>query len=80
MSINFCATFIALCLVDRLGRRPLLIFGAAGMAVSCFSLSMLSYSIETTRAVYAVSLVSFLSLHITFFAASWGMCALGYTL
>lgn len=31
---NFVSTIIALCVIDRIGRKPLLLFGAAGMGIS----------------------------------------------
>jgi predicted MFS family arabinose efflux permease len=40
--INVIATLIALKLIDKLGRRPLLLWGVAGMVVSLFSLRLLS--------------------------------------
>ena len=74
MGINFLSTFITLCLVDRVGRRPLLILGAAGMAASCFTLAVLTRLHEATSAVYVVSVLGCLGLHIVFFAFSWGIC------
>jgi sugar porter (SP) family MFS transporter len=37
---NIAVTFIAIALVDRVGRRPILLFGSAGMAVSLATMSV----------------------------------------
>ncbi|HWY77134.1 MAG TPA: sugar porter family MFS transporter [Verrucomicrobiae bacterium] len=37
-SINFAFTLVALAMVDRIGRRPLMLFGSAGLAVIYFAL------------------------------------------
>lgn len=41
--VNFSATFIAIWLIDRAGRRPLLLVGNAGMSVCLFSVGLLYY-------------------------------------
>jgi sugar porter (SP) family MFS transporter len=37
--VNLCMTFVAIKWIDRLGRKPLLVIGAAGMAVSLLTCS-----------------------------------------
>jgi sugar porter (SP) family MFS transporter len=37
---NIAVTFVAIALVDRVGRRPILLFGSAGMAVSLATMSL----------------------------------------
>ncbi len=39
-SVNLAFTFVALGIVDRLGRRPLMLLGAAGLAVVYFAMSL----------------------------------------
>ena len=40
-SVNFLTTIVALWVIDRLGRRPLMMLAAGGMAVSLFALGLL---------------------------------------
>ena len=40
-TVNFLMTIVALWVIDRLGRRPLMILSSAGMAVSLFALGFL---------------------------------------
>ena len=37
---NIAVTFVAIALVDRVGRRPILLFGSAGMAISLATMSL----------------------------------------
>jgi len=54
-AFNFVTTFISTFLVDRLGRRPLLLFGTAVMAVSCILLAVTYQFVEgSTRGVLAI--------------------------
>ncbi|MES2504043.1 MAG: sugar porter family MFS transporter [Myxococcota bacterium] len=68
--INVLFTIISLFLIDRLGRRPLLLIGLAGMGVSLFicGLTFLSDSQEAFRWFALVSVLSY----IAFFAISLG--------
>ncbi len=68
-AINLLFTLLFLPLIDRLGRRQLLIFGLVGMLIS---LSLLSYSFSTQGHVsQALSLICVL-LYIACFAISMG--------
>lgn len=62
--INIAATVIAIALIDRVGRRPLLLYGALGMAVTLGVLA-LAFAMATTDAAGKVSL-----------APPWGLVAL----
>ncbi|WP_343948238.1 sugar porter family MFS transporter [Nonomuraea longicatena] len=80
--INIVGTFIAISLVDRIGRRPLLLIGSAGMAVS---LATAAWAFSAAREVGGtaggvvlpdpqgpVALVA-ANLFVLFFALSWGV-------
>jgi SP family arabinose:H+ symporter-like MFS transporter len=43
-AVNFVFTILAMRLVDRVGRRPLLLVGAAAMSLSLFTLSMVFFA------------------------------------
>ena len=64
--INFAFTIITLWLVDRLGRKTLLLWGTGGMTLS---LAFLTYSF--TGAGNGVGVLVSLLLYIAFFAASY---------
>jgi MFS transporter, SP family, sugar:H+ symporter len=77
--INIVGTFIAISLVDRIGRRPLLLIGSGGMAVS---LATAAWAFSAAREVGGavvlpdpqgpIALVA-ANLFVLFFALSWGV-------
>ncbi|MGW0806324.1 sugar porter family MFS transporter [Nonomuraea sp. NPDC002799] len=77
--INIIGTFIAISLVDRIGRKPLLLIGSAGMAVSlaaaawAFSAARLvGESVSLPNPQGTVALVA-ANTFVLFFALSWGV-------
>jgi len=78
--VNVVSTVPGMFLVESLGRRRLLMIGAAGMAVSQLTIasvgSAISIDSTTPTAIHAqVVLVVFVCLFLLFFAASWGPVA-----
>lgn len=75
---NVAVTFIAIALIDKIGRRPLLLVGSAGMAV-CLGLMALAFTQSTgpvddptlSGAWAPVALVA-ANLFVVFFGATWG--------
>jgi SP family sugar:H+ symporter-like MFS transporter len=77
--INIIGTFIAISLVDKIGRRPLLLIGSAGMAIS---LATAAWAFSAARLVEgtvslpnpqgAIALVA-ANVFVLFFALSWGV-------
>ncbi|PZG10926.1 sugar porter family MFS transporter, partial [Nonomuraea aridisoli] len=77
--INIIGTFIAISLVDKIGRRPLLMIGSAGMAISlataalAFSASrVVDGAVSLPNPQGAIALVA-ANLFVLFFALSWGV-------
>lgn len=83
-SINVVSTLPGLYAVDKIGRRPLLLWGAVGMCVSQFLVAMLG-TLTTGQdsagniIVYNVAAqkagIAFVCLYIFFFASTWGPLA-----
>lgn len=77
--INIIGTFIAIALVDRAGRKPLLLTGSAGMTVGLATLSWaFSNAIgqgEDVRLSPLHGVVALVAAHVfvIFFALSWGV-------
>ena len=65
---NFLFTFVAFFFVDKLGRKPLLLVGAAGMGVSLFLLGLTPPSGEGGNLWF----LSCLLLYVAFFAIALG--------
>ncbi|MEO3885665.1 sugar porter family MFS transporter [Nonomuraea sp. B5E05] len=77
--INIIGTFIAISLVDKIGRRPLLMIGSAGMAISlataawAFSAArMVEGTVSLPNPQGAIALVA-ANVFVLFFALSWGV-------
>lgn len=71
--INVLSTFPGLYLVEKWGRRPLLLFGAIGMFVCQYIVAIVG---TTSGSVVANKvLIAFVCIYIFFFACSWGPCA-----
>jgi SP family galactose:H+ symporter-like MFS transporter len=70
--VNVLATVIALVLVDRLGRKPLLYCGVSGMTLSLFVLSWSFHHQAVLGASLGVIATACLMIYITCFAFSMG--------
>jgi MFS transporter, SP family, sugar:H+ symporter len=78
-TINIAATVIAIALIDRIGRRPLLLWGAVGMAVTLGVLAMMFATATTgsdgrvtlSHANGVIALVA-ANLYVLAFGVSWG--------
>ncbi|MET7327913.1 sugar porter family MFS transporter [Nonomuraea sp. NPDC005650] len=77
--INIVGTFIAISLVDRIGRRPLLLIGSAGMAVSlataAWAFSAARPAGQTVTLPDPQGLIALVAANVfvLFFALSWGV-------
>ena len=73
--INLIMTVVAVLLIDRIGRKPLLLIGSAGMVVTLGTLALCflfgSEAGVLTHTAGVIALVA-ANLYVTFFAATWG--------
>lgn len=78
-TVNIVSTVVAISLVDKLGRKPLLLIGSVGMSVTLATLTFLfstaglddSGRLALTASNGSVALVA-ANLYIVFFGMSWG--------
>lgn len=68
-AINVAMTVVAMLLVDRLGRRPLLISGFLGSAMS---LALIAFAMQSDSEGAAIAALAGMMLYISFFAVSIG--------
>ncbi|KAJ6010070.1 hypothetical protein N7499_004527 [Penicillium canescens] len=71
--INVVSTFPGLYMVEKWGRRPLLMFGAVGMCISQLIVAIVGTA--TNSDVSNKVLIAFVCVYIFFFASSWGPVA-----
>ncbi|KAJ5900028.1 hypothetical protein N7495_004772 [Penicillium taxi] len=71
--INVLSTLPGLYMVEKWGRRPLLLFGAVGMCVSQLIVAIVGTAAESDVANKV--LIAFVCIYIFFFACSWGPVA-----
>jgi sugar porter (SP) family MFS transporter len=73
--VNVIATVVGIVLVDRVGRKPLLYAGVAGMTAALFALAFAFSHKETLGASMGVIAIACLMLYIACFAFSLGAIA-----
>ncbi|MEX0686078.1 MAG: sugar porter family MFS transporter [Balneolales bacterium] len=78
-SVNILFTFVAIALVDKVGRKPLLLIGALGQAVMLGTLAVIfgTASVSTNGSLELSGTMGLMALlaangYIAFFAFSWG--------
>lgn len=77
--VNVCSTPISFWMIERFGRRSILIFGGSGMVVSQFIVGIIGVTagkLSTHTNTSAVSaMIAFICINISFFAMTWGPSA-----
>lgn len=73
--VNVVSTLPGLYLVEKWGRRKLLLFGAGGMAFSQFVVAILGTVAGKDNLPAQKALIAFICIYIFFFACSWGPVA-----
>lgn len=71
-AVNVAFTIPGILLVDKLGRRKLLIFGSFGMIVSNFIIAIVGTSTMDSSVLVNKIMIAFVCLFIAFFASTWG--------
>ncbi|KAF2680222.1 general substrate transporter [Lentithecium fluviatile CBS 122367] len=74
-SVNVASTFPGLYLVEKLGRRGLLLMGAIGMCVCQFIVGSVGTASAATDLSAQKASIAFVCIYIFFFASSWGPVA-----
>ncbi|MCJ1315576.1 hypothetical protein MMC15_000896 [Xylographa vitiligo] len=70
--VNVCSTPISFWTIERFGRRPLLIGGAAGMVVCQFIVAIVGTATGATAGAAVDVMIAFICIYIFFFASTWG--------
>jgi MFS family permease len=81
--VNIIGTFVAIAVIDRVGRKPLLLVGSAGMAISLGTAAICFHSATVTKNEIGESVATLSGANATialiganafvfFFALSWG--------
>ncbi|KAF8515074.1 general substrate transporter [Gautieria morchelliformis] len=73
--VNVGMTLPGIYFVDRVGRRNLLLIGAAGMMVCEYIVAIAGVTISVDNIVGQKVLIAFVCIYIGFFAATWGPIA-----
>jgi len=69
--VNVLSTPISFWAIERFGRRPLLIWGAAGMVLCQFIVAIVGVTTDQSHAPVS-AMISFICIYIFFFATTWG--------
>jgi sugar porter (SP) family MFS transporter len=76
--VNMLSTPLAFYIIERLGRRTILIYGAAGMVISQFIVGIIGVTagkISNHNNSAVSAMVAFICINIAMFAVSWGPAA-----
>jgi len=69
--VNVCSTPLSFWAIERIGRRPLLIWGACGMFVCEFIVAIIGVTDGSNHKAVS-AMISFICIYIFFFATTWG--------
>jgi hypothetical protein len=78
--VNVLSTPISFWMVERFGRRNLLIFGGTGMVISQYIVGIIGVTVgqdkgkDTNKAAVS-AMIAFICINISMFASTWGPCA-----
>jgi hypothetical protein len=72
--VNVCSTPISFYIIERLGRRTILIWGAAGMVV-CQFIVAIAGTVDGQNPSTVKAMIAFICIYIFFFATTWGPAA-----
>lgn len=70
--VNVCSTPISFWAIEKVGRRPLLIWGALGMVVCQFIVAIVGVSSVGKEPAAVRAEIAFICIYIFFFATTWG--------
>ncbi|CAF3706369.1 unnamed protein product [Rotaria sordida] len=70
--INVSMTIPGMLLIDTLGRRKILIIGAAGMLVCEYIIAIIGTIVGQSNEAAQTALITFVCIYIAFFASTWG--------
>ncbi|KAI0011182.1 general substrate transporter [Xylariaceae sp. FL0662B] len=68
--VNVCSTPISLYTIEKIGRRPLLLWGAFGMVVCQLIVAIIGT--VTSEPAALTAMIAFICIYIFFFASTWG--------
>eukprot|EP01135_Chromosphaera_perkinsii_P012442 Nk52_evm53s2657 gene=Nk52_evmTU53s2657 len=71
-AVNFLSTFLAIWLIDRAGRKALLLAGAFGIAVCCLVIVIVDFSFDIEKEAAGYVVAVFMGIFVMNFAYSWG--------
>jgi sugar porter (SP) family MFS transporter len=69
--VNVCSTPISFYAMEKVGRRPLLIWGALGMVICQFIVAIVGVTDGQNQSAVA-AMIAFICIYIFFFASTWG--------
>ncbi|PMD17520.1 general substrate transporter [Hyaloscypha hepaticicola] len=78
--VNVLSTPISFWMVEKFGRRNLLIFGGTGMVISQYIVGIVGVTVgqdkgaDTNKAAVS-AMIAFICINISMFASTWGPCA-----
>ena len=69
--VDFIGAIVGSLIIDKVGRRYVLIFAAIGMSISQFIIAIVGTILGPLSSVTQITLVVFICIFISFFGASW---------
>jgi len=68
--VNVCSTPISFYIIEKVGRRSIMIWGALGMLVCEFIVAIIGVTVGSSHAAVS-AMIAFICIYIFFFATTW---------